>query len=140
MFEEELDRNGMPMELKYVPVIESALNTHAVSKAGATGLWQMMYGTGKLMGLKIDTYVDERRDPLLATKAGIAYLKYLYDIYDDWLIAIGAYNCGPGNMNKAIRKAVVVMILLLGSVELSAERNKELYSDFYCSHLHFRIS
>ncbi len=105
MFEEELDRNGMPIELKYVPVIESALNTHAVSKAGATGLWQMMYGTGKLMGLKIDTYVDERRDPLLATKAGVAYLKYLYDIYGDWLLAIGAYNCGPGNMNKAIRRA-----------------------------------
>lgn len=105
MIEEELDRNGMPIELKYVAVIESALNTHAVSKAGATGLWQMMYGTGKLMGLKIDTYVDERRDPYLATKAGIAYLKYLYDIYDDWLLAIGAYNCGPGNMNKAIRRA-----------------------------------
>jgi membrane-bound lytic murein transglycosylase D len=105
MIEEELDRQGMPMELKYVAVIESALNTHAVSKAGATGLWQMMYGTGKLMGLQIDTYVDERRDPYLATQAGIAYLKKMHAIYDDWLLAIAAYNCGPGNVNKALRKA-----------------------------------
>jgi membrane-bound lytic murein transglycosylase D len=105
MIEEELDRRGMPLELKYVAVIESALNTHAVSKAGATGLWQMMYGTGKLMGLQINTYVDERRDPYLATQAGIAYLEKLYGIYDDWLLAIAAYNCGPGNVNKAIRRS-----------------------------------
>jgi len=105
MIEAELDRQGMPLELKYVAVIESALNTHAVSKAGATGLWQMMYGTGKLMGLQINTYVDERRDPYLATNAGIAYLKKLYGIYDDWLLAIAAYNCGPGNVNKAIRRS-----------------------------------
>ena len=105
MIEAELDRRGLPIELKYVAVIESALNTHAVSKAGATGLWQLMYGTGKLMGLQIDTYVDERRDPFLATKAGIAYLDKMYNIYGDWLLAIAAYNCGPGNVNKAIRRS-----------------------------------
>ncbi len=105
MIEEELDRRGLPMELKYVAVIESALNTHAVSKAGATGLWQLMYGTGKLLGLRIDSYVDERRDPYLATEAGIEYLSRMYDIYGDWLLSIAAYNCGPGNVNKALRKA-----------------------------------
>ncbi len=105
MIEAELDRRGLPLELKYVAVIESALNTHAVSKAGATGLWQLMYGTGKLMGLQIDTYVDERRDPFLATKAGIAYLDKMYNVYGDWLLAIAAYNCGPGNVNKAIRRS-----------------------------------
>ena len=105
LFEEELDRNGLPIELKYLPVIESALNTHAVSRAGATGLWQLMHGTAKLLGLKIDTYVDERRDPYMATKAAVSYLKELYGIYDDWLLAIAAYNCGPGNVNKALRKA-----------------------------------
>lgn len=105
MFEAELDRRGMPIELKYLPVIESALNTHAVSKAGATGLWQFMLGTGKLKGLRIDSYVDERRDPRLATIAGCAYLQDLYNIYGDWLLAIAAYNCGPGNVNKALRKA-----------------------------------
>lgn len=105
LFEAELDRKGMPMELKYLPVIESALNTHAVSKAGATGLWQFMLGTGKLKGLRIDSYVDERRDPRLATVAGCAYLQDLYNIYGDWLLAIAAYNCGPGNVNKALRKA-----------------------------------
>ena len=105
MFEAELDRNNMPIELKYLAIIESALNTHAVSKAGATGLWQFMYGTGKLMGLQIDTYVDERRDPQLATIAAVKYLKQLHDIYNDWFLAIAAYNCGPGNVNKALRKA-----------------------------------
>ena len=95
----------MPIELKYLAIIESALNTHAVSKAGATGLWQFMYGTGKLMGLQIDTYVDERRDPQLATIAAVKYLKQLHDIYNDWFLAIAAYNCGPGNVNKALRKA-----------------------------------
>ncbi len=105
MFEAELDRNNMPIELKYLPVIESALNTHALSKAGASGLWQFMYGTGKLMGLRIDTYVDERRDPHMATVAAVKYLGDLFDIYDDWLLAIAAYNCGPGNVNKALRRA-----------------------------------
>lgn len=105
MFEEELDKNNMPIELKYLPIIESALNTNAVSKAGASGLWQFMLGTGKLMGLKIDSYVDERRDPHMATKAACQYLQDLHDIYDNWLLAIAAYNCGPGNVNKALRKA-----------------------------------
>lgn len=105
MFEAELDKHNMPIELKYLAIIESALNTHAVSKAGATGLWQFMYGTGKLMGLKIDTYVDERRDPHMATVAAVKYLGDLYKIYDDWFLAIAAYNCGPGNVNKALRKA-----------------------------------
>lgn len=105
MFEAELDRKNMPIELKYLAIIESALNTHAVSKAGATGLWQFMNGTGKLMGLRIDSYVDERRDPYMATVAAVAYLEDLYDIYNDWFLAIAAYNCGPGNVNKALRKA-----------------------------------
>lgn len=105
MFEQELDKRGMPLELKYLSVIESALNTNAVSKAGATGLWQLMYGTGKLLGLKVDTYVDERRDPLMATNAAFDYLQQMYGIYGDWFLAIAAYNCGPGNVNKALRKA-----------------------------------
>ncbi|MFN0274138.1 MAG: LysM peptidoglycan-binding domain-containing protein [Chitinophagales bacterium] len=105
MFEQELDKRGMPIELKYLAVIESALNTHAVSKAGATGLWQFMYSTGKLYGLKIDTYVDERRDPVMATDAALEFLQELYGIYGDWFLAIAAYNCGPGNVNKALRKA-----------------------------------
>lgn len=105
LFEQELDKRGMPIELKYLSVIESALNTHAVSKAGATGLWQFMYSTGKLYGLKIDTYVDERRDPVMATSAALNFLQELYGIYDDWFLAIAAYNCGPGNVNKALRKA-----------------------------------
>lgn len=103
--EEELDKAGMPLELKYVPVIESALKPRAVSRAGAVGLWQFMYWTGKLNGLHIDSYVDERRDPREATKAAIKYLKKLHDTFGDWQLAIAAYNCGPGNVNKAIRRS-----------------------------------
>lgn len=105
MFASELDRKGLPLRLKYLPVIESALNPHAVSSMGANGLWQFMYGTAKYIGLNISTYVDERRDPIKSTKAAIGYLSDLYDIYDDWLLVIAAYNCGPGNVNKALRRS-----------------------------------
>jgi membrane-bound lytic murein transglycosylase D len=105
IIEESLDRRGLPMELKYVPVIESAYNTHAVSRVGATGLWQIMYRTGRMLGLRIDTYVDERRDPYKATEAALDYMEQLYGIYGDWLLVIAAYNCGPGNVNKAMRRS-----------------------------------
>lgn len=105
IFEAELDRQGMPLELKFIPVIESALNTHAVSKSGATGLWQFMYKTARLYKFKITSYVDERRDPYKATEIGVKYYKDLYQVYKDWLLVIAAYNCGPGNVNKAIRKS-----------------------------------
>jgi membrane-bound lytic murein transglycosylase D len=105
LFEAELDRNNMPDELKYLPVIESALNPQAVSSAGATGLWQMMYGTGKMMGLEGSSYYDERRDPVKSTQAGVKYLKQLYDLYGDWQLALAAYNSGPGYVNKAIARS-----------------------------------
>lgn len=105
IFEEALDREGMPLELKYLPVIESALNPRAFSRAGACGLWQFMHGTGKLYKLEIDSYVDERRDPHRSTEAAVAFLKDLYNMYNDWILAIAAYNCGPGNVNKAIRRS-----------------------------------
>ncbi|MFW6289533.1 MAG: transglycosylase SLT domain-containing protein [Mariniphaga sp.] len=105
IFEEVLDRYEMPLELKYLPVIESALNPRATSPVGANGLWQFMYGTGKQMGLEISSFIDERRDPMKATDAAIRYLNYLYNIYDDWYLAIAAYNCGPGNVNRAIRRS-----------------------------------
>ncbi len=105
MFEEKLARHKMPLELKYLAIIESALNPIAKSKAGASGLWQFMFGTGKLMGLEINSYVDERLDPEKATDAACRYLKYLHKLYDDWALALAAYNCGPGNVNKAIRRA-----------------------------------
>jgi membrane-bound lytic murein transglycosylase D len=105
LFEETLARNKMPLELKYLAVIESALIPTARSKAGATGLWQFMYGTGKLMGLEITSYVDERCDPAKATEAACKYLKYLHKLYGDWALALAAYNCGPGNVNKAIRRS-----------------------------------
>ncbi|GHS97277.1 lytic transglycosylase [Bacteroidia bacterium] len=105
MIEQALDANDMPHELKYLTIVESALNPTAVSRAGATGLWQFMLGTGKQYNLEINSLVDERRDPLKATFAACAYLKDLYRIYGDWNLAIAAYNCGPGNVNKAIRRA-----------------------------------
>jgi len=105
MFEQALDRQGMPLELKYLPVIESALNPVAVSRMGATGLWQFMLRTGKGYGLEVNSLVDERRDPYKATEAAVRYLKDLYAIYGDWNLVIAAYNCGPGNVNKAIARS-----------------------------------
>jgi len=105
IFEEALDAYNLPLELKYLPIIESALNPSAVSRAGATGLWQFMLATGKLYGLESNSLVDERRDPIKATWAAARYLKDMYDIYKDWNLVIAAYNCGPGNINKAIRRA-----------------------------------
>ena len=105
LFEEALDTYNLPLELKYLPIIESALNPSAVSRAGASGLWQFMLATGKLYGLESNSLVDERRDPIKATWAAARYLKDMYDIYKDWNLVIAAYNCGPGTINKAIRRA-----------------------------------
>ena len=105
IFEQALEEEGLPLELKYLPVIESALNPNAVSKHGATGLWQFMLATGKGMGLEISSLVDERRDPYRSSEKAAKYLKTLHDTYNDWGLAIAAYNCGPGTLNKAIRRA-----------------------------------
>ena len=105
LFEEVLVREGLPLELKYLPVIESGLNPEARSPAGARGLWQFMYYTAKAEGLRIDSYIDERKDPLLATEAACRHLLRLYEMYDDWYFALAAYNAGPGNVNKAIRRS-----------------------------------
>ena len=105
MIEDIFDSYGIPAELKYMAVIESALNPNAVSRVGATGLWQFMYSTGRSYGLTINSVVDERRDPVKATHAAAKYMKDLYGIYKDWMLVIAAYNCGPGNVNKAIRRS-----------------------------------
>lgn len=105
IFEQALDRYGVPLELKYLPVIESALNPDAVSRAGATGLWQFMLATATGEGLEVNSLVDQRRDPYTSSDAAARYLKKLHDIFGDWSLAIAAYNCGPGNVNKALRRA-----------------------------------
>lgn len=105
IFEEALERYQLPNELKYLPIIESALNPKALSRAGASGLWQFMIGTGKLYGLEINSYIDERNDPFKSSDAAARYLRDLYAIYGDWHVVIAAYNCGPGNINKAVRRS-----------------------------------
>ena len=103
IFEAALDRYNLPLELRALPMIESALNPLATSPAGAKGLWQFMYATGKLQGLEIGSYVDERSDPVKSTDAACRYLKRLYDMFGNWELALAAYNAGPGNVSKAIR-------------------------------------
>ena len=105
IFEEALESYGLPLELKYLPVIESALNPRAVSRVGATGLWQFMITTAKRYGLKINSLVDERRDPYKASYAAAHYLSDLYKIFGDWNIVIAAYNCGPEKINKAMHRS-----------------------------------
>ena len=107
IFEQALDRYGLPMELKYLPIVESALNPNAVSRSGATGLWQFMLETAQGEGLEVNTIVDQRRDPIAASDAAARYLKKLYNIYNDWQLALAAYNCGPGNLNKAIQRCKI---------------------------------
>jgi membrane-bound lytic murein transglycosylase D len=105
MFEEHLAKYNIPMELKYLAVIESALNPNARSRVGATGLWQFMYPTGKFYNLEVNSYIDERSDPYRATEAACKYLESLYKMYGDWSMALAAYNYGPGNVSKAIRRS-----------------------------------
>ena len=105
MFEQEMSNQKIPLEIKYLAIIESALNPKARSRAGATGLWQFMYATGKSYGLEVNNYVDERSDPIRSTKAAAKYLNELYKIFGDWDLALAAYNSGPGNVTKAIRRS-----------------------------------
>jgi membrane-bound lytic murein transglycosylase D len=105
MFEEALDKHDLPLEIKYLAIVESALNPTARSRVGAKGLWQFMFTTGKLFGLEVNSYVDERTDPLMATEAACLYLKSLNETFNDWDLALAAYNSGPGNVSKAIRRS-----------------------------------
>ena len=104
IIEEALEAYDLPMELKYLPIVESALNPKALSRRRASGLWQFILSTGKLYGLENNSLIDDRRDPVKSTWAAARYLKDLYNIYKDWNLVLAAYNCGPGNVNKAIRR------------------------------------
>ncbi|MDR2009503.1 MAG: transglycosylase SLT domain-containing protein [Bacteroidales bacterium] len=105
MFEEKLDSYDIPLEIKYLAIVESALNPRAKSRSGAAGLWQFMYQTAKGYGMEINSYVDERMDPVKSTDAACRFLSSLYNTYNDWILAIAAYNCGPGTLNNAIRRS-----------------------------------
>lgn len=105
MFEETLDKYDIPLEMKYLAIVESALRPRAKSRVGATGLWQFMFSTGKMYGLDVNSYVDERMDPIMATEAACQYLSKLYELFGDWDLALASYNSGPGNVSKAIRRS-----------------------------------
>lgn len=105
LFEQILDRNRLPLELVYLSVVESALNPLAVSKSGAVGLWQFKMNTGKMLNLHVDNFIDDRMDPVLSTEAACSYLDYLHRMFDDWLLALAAYNAGPGTVQRALQRA-----------------------------------
>src|SRR5699024_5697395 len=105
LFEKELDKYDLPLELKILPVIESGLNPKAKSRVGATGLWQFMYATGKMQGLAVSSYVDERMDPVKSTEAACQYISKLYQLFGNWNLVLASYNAGPGNVARAIRRS-----------------------------------
>lgn len=127
IFEKKIEEKGMPNDVKFISIIESALRTDARSRVGAQGLWQFMPGTAKDNRLVIDKYVDERDDPYRATDAALEYLSSLYGRYNDWALAIAAYNSGPGRVNQALPSPVPE---ILANAELSAKRDKKLCAGF----------
>ena len=103
MFESKLDEFNLPLEFKYLAIVESALEPQARSRSAATGLWQFMYATGKIYDLKVTSYIDERSDPLQSTIAACEYFTFLYKMFNDWELVLAAYNGGPGYVSRAIR-------------------------------------
>lgn len=144
IFEEALEKYGLPLELKYLPVIESALRPSATSRVGAAGLWQFMIATGKRYGLEVNTLVDERRDPVKSSDAAARYLKDLYDMFGDWGLAIAAYNCGEGNVQKALLRSGDVEVKDFWSIYNKLPRETRGYvpafiaanyiMTYYCDH------